>query len=197
MDAFEINKFMGAFTGALALFLGITFITEGLYHSGGHHGGDDEPLMFAEAVEPGAGGVDPEPEVVLSLAALMTAADPSAGARVFRKCSACHKVEEGGSNGIGPALWGVMGRDIGAADGFNYSAALSDKGGAWTWEAMNGFLEDPKGWAPGTKMNFAGLRKPEDRAALMAYLNAQTGAPIDPPVEEAAADAPAEEAPVQ
>lgn len=193
MDGYELNKYFGAIVGAGCVYLTISILSEAVF-SKGHHHGDDHKLAYALEIE-GAedvAGDDEEPAVVVSLASLVASADSGAGARVFKKCQGCHNVDEGGRNGVGPALHGVMGRQIASHDGFAYSGALADKGGAWTWEAMNAFLENPKGWAPGTKMSFAGLRKAEDRAAVMLYMNENSGAPIDPPAAEDAAAAPSE-----
>ena len=108
-----------------------------------------------------------------SLAELLAVADPAAGEQVFARCSTCHTVEQGGANGIGPNLYGIMGLPIGNhAPGFGYSAALSGHGGNWTWENMDAWLTSPRAFADGTSMSFAGLGNPEDRANLMAYLNA-------------------------
>ena len=184
MDAFELNKIFGALTGALVVFLGVSFVTEGIYHTGGHGGGHGhEKLAYSLEIEDSEAHGNEEAEPELSLAALITEADVAKGEKVFKKCSACHNVDPGGANQIGPALHGVMGRDIAGVDGFAYSDALAGIEGGWTWEAMNGFLTKPKEWAAGTKMQFNGLKKPEDRANLMAYLNAQSDAPIDPPTE--------------
>ncbi|MBX2854555.1 MAG: cytochrome c family protein [Rhodobacteraceae bacterium] len=184
MDAFELNKIFGALTGALVVFLGVSFVTEGIYHTGGHGGGHGhEKLAYSLEIEEADGHGD-QKEVVeeISLAALLSEADVAKGEKVFKKCSACHNVEVGGGNKTGPALYGVMGRDIASMD-FGYSAVLADMDGGWGWEEMNGFLTKPKEWADGTKMNFAGLKKSEDRANLMAYLNAQSEAPIALPAE--------------
>ncbi len=99
---------------------------------------------------------------------------------MFRKCAACHKLEEG-RNAVGPSLYGVVGRDIASIGDFKYSDALSGKDGAWTFENLNGFLEKPRDWAPGTKMGFAGLGKLEERAAVIRYLNEEGGSNV--PVE--------------
>jgi cytochrome c len=96
-----------------------------------------------------------------------------AGEKVFGKCKACHKID--GSNGTGPHLDGVMGRAVGSVDGFGYSDGMKAHGGNWDPEALNAFLENPKGNVPGTKMSFAGLPKPEDRANLIAYLQSLGG----------------------
>ena len=140
-------------------------------------------------VEEGDGGETAEPPI----AALLQTADASAGEGVFRKCAACHTVTQGGANGLGPNLWGVLGQPIGAhAAGFAYSSALSGKGGTWNFDTMNEWLRSPRQFAPGTKMTFAGLSNPEERANLIAYLNRQgSNLPLPPPP---AAEAPAEAA---
>ncbi|MEL6479675.1 MAG: cytochrome c family protein, partial [Pseudomonadota bacterium] len=109
-------------------------------------------------------------------AALLAAADAGAGKKVFRKCRACHKLEDG-KNGVGPHLWGVVGRDQGSVEGYNYSDALKGLGGSWTLAELDAFLEKPKSYAPGTKMAFGGLKKPEDRINLIVYLNEEDGSP--------------------
>jgi len=114
-------------------------------------------------------------------ASFMIGADAAAGAKVFRKCKACHRVEADGGNGVGPNLHGVVGRVIASHDGFNYSDALKGKDGAWTYEQLNAFLTKPKDWAPGTKMAFPGLRKDADRANVIAYLNEQSDEPLPLP----------------
>ncbi|MEL7260948.1 MAG: c-type cytochrome, partial [Pseudomonadota bacterium] len=112
-----------------------------------------------------------EEEVQVAFADVFAAADAGAGARIFRQCSACHKLEDG-ANGTGPHLYGVVGRDIGAvADYGSYSGALSEVAEVWTPENLNGFLESPRSWAPGTSMGYNGLRDIEDRANLIAYLD--------------------------
>lgn len=107
------------------------------------------------------------------IATFLATADPAKGADVFKKCAACHTVEQGGANGLGPNLWATMGKPVAHVAGYAYSDALKSHGGTWDWETMNAWLISPKKFAPGTKMTFAGLSKPEDRANLMAYLNAQ------------------------
>ena len=127
------------------------------------------------------------------LGTLLASADAAAGEKIFAKCTACHTIDQGGANGIGPNLYGVMGTAIGShAAGFAYSSALTDKGGQWTWENMNEWLKSPRGFAAGTKMSFAGLSKPEDRANVMEFMATYGGAPAKPepaPVEDPAAEA--------
>lgn len=123
------------------------------------------------------------------LETLLASADPAKGADVFKKCTSCHTIEAGGANGIGPNLHGVMGEAIGAGHaGFAFSDALKSHGGNWTFQAMNDWLHNPKKFAPGTKMTFAGLSKPEDRANILAYLNSQ-GSNLPLPAAPAAAEA--------
>ena len=115
-------------------------------------------------------------------------ADVAKGEQVFKKCAACHVVAQGGANGIGPNLWAVVGGPIGKhAAGFAYSEALSGKGGNWDWKSMDAWLSSPRGFAPGTKMTFAGLGDPQDRANVIAYLNANgTNLPLPAAPAEAA-----------
>ena len=116
----------------------------------------------------------------------------AAGEKVFSKCAACHTINEGGAQGIGPNLWNSMGVPHAHVAGFAYSDALASIEGNWTWEAMDAWLKSPRRYADGTKMTFAGLSKPEDRANLMVYLNNQGSnialpdVPAEEPAEEAA-----------
>jgi len=108
------------------------------------------------------------------IATLLATADPAKGEAVFAKCTSCHTINQGGANGIGPNLHGVVGEGIGqGVGGFAFSDALKSKGGNWTFELLNDWLKSPKAFAPGTKMTFAGLSKAEDRANLIVYLNTQ------------------------
>ncbi|MBA2466902.1 MAG: cytochrome c family protein [Sphingomonas sp.] len=118
----------------------------------------------------------------------LASADPVMGEAQFKKCAACHVIAPGGANGIGPNLWAVMGKPIGqGAGGYPFSAALAGKGGNWDWKAMDAWLASPRAFAPGTKMTYAGLGSPKDRANLMVYLNnAGSNLPIPAPPAEAA-----------
>jgi cytochrome c2 len=107
---------------------------------------------------------------------LLATADAEAGKKIFRKCRGCHKVEEG-KNGIGPSLWGVIGRDVASIEGFAYSDAMLGKAGNWTGADLFAYLEDPKGVVPGTKMKFAGVKDPQDRANVITFLNEADGSP--------------------
>jgi cytochrome c len=112
---------------------------------------------------------------------LLAQADVDAGAKDARKCGACHSFEEGGPAKIGPPLWGVVGRDIASVEGFSYSDTLAGKEGAWDYQALDAFLTQPREWAPGTKMAFAGLKKPEERADVILYLRSLSNDPAPLP----------------
>lgn len=131
------------------------------------------------------------------LGTLLAAADPAAGEAVFAKCTACHTIAQGAPDGIGPNLYGILGKPIGQhAAGFAYSSALVEKGGEWTWENMDAWLESPRSFAPGTKMSFAGLSSAEDRANVMVYLASMGGAPPKPePAAPVAEEGDASDAP--
>lgn len=131
--------------------------------------GDIEALRIptGESTEVAA-AADEEPEV--DFATLLASADAAAGERVFKKCASCHSFEAGAGHKVGPNLYGVVGRAIGSADGYSYSDALSGHGGTWTPEELASFLESPSDFAPGNKMTFRGLSKPEDRAEVIVYL---------------------------
>jgi cytochrome c len=134
----------------------------------------------AAVPEPAAAGAAPA-GAAGGVVALLAHADPDAGAKDARKCAACHAFEEGGPAKIGPPLWGVIGRDIASVEGFAYSAALAGKEGAWDYQTLDAFLAEPRGWAPGTKMAFAGVKKPEERADVILYLRSLSDQPAPLP----------------
>ena len=119
----------------------------------------------------------------------LASADPAKGEQVFKKCTACHNADKGGANALGPNLWGVLGEPVGKGHGFAFSEALAGKGGAWDWNSLSEWLSNPKKFAPGTKMTFAGLGNPEDRANVIAFLNAHSDAPKPLPAAPAEATA--------
>lgn len=121
---------------------------------------------------------------------LLASADPANGAKVFQKCAACHTINKGGANGVGPNLWGSVGKPHGHVPGFAYSEALKSKPGVWDWQSLNEWLTSPRKYAPGTKMTFAGLSKGEDRADLIAYLNQESDSPLPLPTAPAAGEVP-------
>lgn len=126
------------------------------------------------------------------IAFYLASADAAKGADVFKKCGACHNADKGGPNALGPNLYGVLGEGVGqGAGGFAFSDALKAIGGKWDFDKLNAWLTSPKKFAPGTKMTFAGLSKPEDRANVIAYLNKQSDSPQPMPAAPAADAAPA------
>lgn len=132
------------------------------------------PAEGGDAAAGGAGG---------GFAAMVASADPAAGQKVFNQCRACHTYEIGGPNRVGPNLGNVVGADIASHEGFNYSEALAGMDGQWTYDQLNAWLENPKGFAPGNKMTFAGLKSEEDRAAVVAFMREHTENP--PPLDGA------------
>ena len=176
MDSFELNKIAGAVFFTLLVYLGVQNLGDILFHIESA----DANAYIVEGLEVDAGSASKasaEPEV--DILALLQTASVDKGAKVAKKCVSCHAFEKGGANKIGPALWGIVNRDVASVDGFGYSGTLNEMSGEWDYNALNGFLENPKKYAAGTKMAFAGLRKPQDRAAIIAYLNAQGDTPTD------------------
>src|SRR3954464_10699993 len=168
--------------GAGIVALGASIVTGEMFHR-------ERPEKMGYPIEGVAvkgegGGAEAEQPAAFYLAS----GDPAKGEQVFKKCTACHTAAKGGPNGTGPDLWGAVGGPIGHhAAGFAYSPALSGKGGNWTWDNLFAWLKSPRDFAPGTKMTFAGLSKPEDRANVIAYLNTQSDAPKPLPAAPAAA----------
>ncbi len=143
-----------------------------------------------EGVEVEGAGAAAEMTMAQALSMMSTDDQIAAGERVFAKCAACHTVEQGGANGIGPNLYAVMGAGIGNhVPGYAYSDALAGVGGTWNWETMDAWLKNPRGFADGTKMSFAGLPKIEDRAAVAMYMNSMgSNLPVPEYVEVLAED---------
>lgn len=173
----RFNTIAGWVLGAGIVALGATIVTGEIFSP-------ERPEKLGYPIEgveeEGAGGADAEKPIAFYLAS----ADVGAGEQVFKKCAACHTINQGGANGLGPNLWATMGKPHGHVPGFAYSDALKSVPGNWDWEGMSQWLKSPRTYAPGTKMTFAGLSKPEDRANLIAYLNAQgSNLPLPPPPE--------------
>lgn len=167
-DTMTLTKATAGFCGAFLVFLLGKWAAEELYHMDSH----GEAAYVIEVAAADDAGSD-EPQV--SFDELMASADVAKGAKVFKKCAACHKLEDG-ANATGPYLYGVVGRDIAAAPGFGYSAALTamaDKD--WTPEELDAFLTKPSAYASGTTMSFSGLKKQADRVNLIAYLDSLDG----------------------
>ena len=165
-DTMTSTKVLGAVCGSLLVFLLGNWAADSLYSMEGGHGGEETQSYVIAVEDSGAAAAVEEGP---AFADLYAAADVAAGEKAFAKCKACHKVD--GTDGTGPHLNGVVGRAKAAAAGFGYSDVLKGMAAdSWTPENLDAFLENPKGYAPGTKMSFAGLPKVQDRANLIAYL---------------------------
>tara|TARA_X000001316_G_scaffold3045_1_gene559 strand:- start:488 stop:1363 length:876 start_codon:yes stop_codon:yes gene_type:complete len=191
MGELGLNKIFGALIAtALGVFALQTLSSIVFSHGsdGGHHGEEHaEPAsmsekmceQFAYCVEVAdAGGSGGEEEEVFDLGLLLANADVARGERTFKgKCTTCHTIDQGGANGTGPNLYNTVGAEKAHHDGFAYSAALSGMDGEWTYEALNEWLYNPAGYARGTTMSFAGLRRDDDRINVIAYLASYTDNP--------------------
>ena len=175
------NTIAGWVLGAGIVALGASIVTAEMFHA-------ERPEKMGYPIE----GVEPDPvdgPAEQPIAALLASADPAKGDAVFKKCTACHTIDKGGSQGTGPNLWGSVGAPLARVPGYAYSPALKEKGGNWGWEELNQWLKSPRDFAPGTKMTFAGIGKAEDRANLIAYMNTKSDSPLPLPAAPAAAPA--------
>ena len=141
------------------------------------------PIEITQLADSGnnAAPVNQGPEPIL---AMLASADIDAGIKIAKKCSACHEFNADGKNKTGPMLWNIVDANMAMKEGFNYSGALASMGGTWDYNALNAFFYKPKAYVEGTKMNFAGLKKPSDRANLIAYLRSLSDAPAALPTQQ-------------
>ena len=181
MDSFEINKIIASILLVALLIIGISKISNIIFKVDKL----DSSAYKVELPDDGAKQISEENTMKaddkVDISALMALGDIAHGEKVFKKCSACHSIEAGGGNKIGPALYNVVGRDVGAVDDYKYSKALAAYGKAWTFEELNGYLLKPAKWIKGTKMAFAGLRREADRASVILYLNQNSDNPLPLP----------------
>ena len=180
MDSFELNKIIAAVLMVALLIIGISKLSNIIFHV-------EKPEIpgyavdVAQAVTASAQPNSEASEEKIDIAALMAMGDLKSGEKVFKKCAACHSIVKGGKNNIGPALYNVVGRKVGAVDDYKYSKALTAYEKEWTFEELNGYLIKPAKWIKGTKMAFAGLRKEKDRASVIKYLNQNSDNPLPLP----------------
>ena len=191
MDSFELNKIFGAILGTLLFVMGVGFLAEAIYHP---IEGRGPGYALPAAEEAGHGDEAEAPvEAVTPLPVLLASADAAQGLSAAKKCTSCHNFGEGQDNKSGPLLWDVVGRPEGSHAGFAYSDALLAHNGAgdvWSYENLDAFLAAPKVYAPGTKMTFAGIKDPVERANVLAYLQTLSASPVPFPAAEAAAEEP-------
>lgn len=179
MSGLELNKMIAAILMAGVIAMSSGFVSHLLFQT--KEVGEHAYPVAVEATT--TASTEEAAAVVLEpIAPLLASADIDSGAKVARKCTACHSFDEGGPKKIGPNLWDIVNRRIASDGGFGYSAALQEMAGdSWTYDKLNHFLAKPKDMVPGTKMQFAGLRKTEDRADLVAYLRTLSGNPAPLP----------------
>ena len=181
MDSFEINKIIASILLVALLIIGISKISNIIFKVDKL----DSSAYKVELPDDGAKQISEESTTKsddkVDISALMALGDIAHGEKVFKKCSACHSIEAGGGNKIGPALYNVVGRKIAAVEDYKYSKALVEYKKNWSFEELNGFLIKPQKWIKGTKMAYAGLRKEKDRASVILYLNKYSDNPLPLP----------------
>ena len=175
MDSFELNKIIAAVLLVALLVIGLGKIANVAFHV-------KKPKIPGYKVEGQvqlASSTSKALEVIekIDIAAVMALGDATNGEKIFKKCAACHSINKGGANKIGPALYNVVGRKVGYVTDYKYSKALASYGKEWTFEELNGFLIKPATYLKGTKMSYAGLRKEIDRASIIKYLNQNSDNP--------------------
>ncbi len=195
MDSNEVNKLLAGFLGTCFVIFSVGIVSNSLFASPA----PEKPGFAIVAAEPTEGGPAAPAAPSKPIAELLATANVEAGSAVFKKCQACHSGEKGGPNKVGPDLWDVVDRPVGEHEGFAYSAGMKDfsKGGSekWTFDNLNHFLTSPKNFVKGTAMGFAGIKKDDERADLIAYLHTLSDNPVPlpaPGAADAGAAAPAE-----
>lgn len=187
MNSFEVNKIAGAVLGALLFAAGSGFVAELIYHpKPAGKAGYDLPEPQPEAAAAPAEAAKAEP-----ISVRLASANVEKGQAGTKACQACHSFEKGGPNKVGPDLWDVVERPKGSHEGYDYSAGMKEKGGTWTYADLDEFLTSPKAYVKGTKMGFAGIASPQERANVIAYLHTLSDSPKPLPAVEKTEDKPA------
>ncbi len=179
MDSFEINKIIAAVLLVALIVIGLGKISDMAFHVK-----KPEKSAYKVDIQENDLNTNSEKEEIIEkvdISALLALGDLAHGEKVFKKCAACHLINKGGENKIGPALYGIIGRKVAAKDDYKYSKAMAAYDKFWTFEEMNGYLKKPQRYIKGTKMAFAGLRKEKDRASVILYLNQNSDDPIPLP----------------
>ena len=186
MDSNEVNKVLAGLLGTVFVVFSIGIVSDSLFATPA----PEKPGYAIEAAEPAEGGAAAPAEAAKPIGELLAHADAKAGEAVFKKCQACHSGEKGGPNKVGPDLWEIINRPVAEHEGFSYSAGMKDfsKGGSekWTYDNLNHFLTAPKNFVKGTAMGFAGLKKDDERANVIAYLRTLSDNPAPLPEPGAA-----------
>ena len=172
MDSFEINKIIAAIILVVVIIVGLDKVSETIFYAEK----PEKPGYEVEVVAVSSASESNETEIV-DISALIAMGNLDHGKKVFKKCAACHSINKGGNNKIGPKLWNVMFRPVGAISDYKYSKSLANYKKEWSWEEMNGFLIKPSKWIPNNKMGFAGLKSEKDRASVILYLNQNSDNP--------------------
>ena len=175
MNSFEINKIITAILVTVLVVFGIGKLSDIIFDK------DDKDIVAYKVEAPESEAVQASVESSVDISALLAMGDVAHGEAIFRKCKSCHSIKEGGKNNIGPKLWNVMFRPVGAVADYKYSKALSSYGKEWSWEEMNGFLIKPAKWIKGNKMGFAGIKDEKERASVILYLNQNSDSPKELP----------------
>ena len=170
MDSFEVNKIIAAVLVTVLLVFGIDKISDIIFHV-------EKPNVQGYKVEIKVNNSADQAKGQIDISALLALGDVDTGKKVYKKCAACHSIAQDGKNKIGPKLYNVVGRATGSISDYKYSKALASYGKEWTFEELNGFLTKPSKWIKANKMGFAGLKKDEDRASVLLYLNQNSDSP--------------------
>ena len=175
MDSFELNKIIAAILMVGLLVIGLGKIADGVFHVKKPKNPGYQVEVESQLISKSSQTT----EVVakIDIATIMALGDADSGKKIFKKCAACHSINKGGKNKIGPALYNVVGRAVGGVSDYKYSKALASYDKEWTFQELNGFLTKPSSYLKGTKMSYAGLRKEKDRASVIKYLNQNSDTP--------------------